>query len=363
MKRLAFGFLLLWSTAVYALGYTVHDLPAIGGSLTVTTGAYDISEETGWVAGYSGAGSGQRAVRWGVHSGGAWETRNLGVLPSAMSSVGYGVNIGGDVVGSSGGRAFAWIPWMYTGLHQIPLPVGAPPGMRCVQAYSINHVGEVVGRCSRIGTNPTHWAFHWRTGEGTTLFSSFSHTSLGTTAYDINKFGQFVGSAERRPPGTLLNLQQAYVWQADPAEPGYLGAFSGQDGNPGFSVAYGLNEHMHVVGESEGLAFLWKPLAVTLTPLDTGVAKDINNLETIVGYSQGPAGPYAWVKYFNDPMVYDLNLFIPANSGWRLLEAHAVNDRGWIVGIGSKATPTGGLSGEEGEQTIQVVRGFLLIPQ
>jgi hypothetical protein len=362
MRRLALGLLLFSTTALHAVSYRVYDLPALGGSATTTTGAYDISEN-GWVAGYSGGGSGQRAVRWGVSTSGAWETRNVGVLPSATSSIGYGVDDHGHIVGSSGGQAFAWIPEMYTGLHPIPPPPGAPSGSRCIQAFSINHVDEVVGRYAKLGTSPPYWAFHWRTSEATTLYESYYHRSLGTTAYAINQFGQFVGSAERKTTGTtLLMLQQAYVWQAEPAEPGYLGAFSGQEGNPGWSVAYGLNDHLHVVGESEGQAFVWKPLG-TMTSLGVGVARGINNWESIVGYAPGAVNSYAWVKYSTSSTAFDLNTLIPPNSGWTLLEAHGINERGWIIGIGRKTTPTGGLSGEEGEQTIQVVRGFLLIPQ
>ena len=56
MKRLALGLLLFSATALHAVSYQVFDLPALGGSLTTTTGAYDISEN-GWVAGYSGGGT------------------------------------------------------------------------------------------------------------------------------------------------------------------------------------------------------------------------------------------------------------------------------------------------------------------
>ena len=363
MKQMVFGLLLFWTTALQALGYRVYDLAALGGSPMVTTGAFDISEN-GWVAGYSGAGSGQRAVRWPVSTGGAGAPMNLGVLPSATSSIGYGVDDHGHVVGSSGGHAFAWLPEMYGGLYRIVPPASAPSGSRCIQAFSINFIDEVVGKCARLGSSPPYWAFHWSPGGGTTLFTSYYHSSLGTAAYAINQFGQFVGSAERQPAGSLMMLQQAFVWQADPAEPGYLGAFGGQEGNPGSSVAFGLNDHQHVVGESEGQAFVWRPLDATLTPLGPGVAKGINVWGEIVGYAPGPVNSYAWVKPANSSSRIDLNTLIPANSGWTLLEAHGINDRGWIVGIGRKTTLSGDLSGEEGEpSTIQVVRGFVLIPQ
>lgn len=361
MKRLAFGLLLFCSTTAHALGYQVYDLPALGGSLTVTTGAHDISEN-GWVAGYSGGGTGQRAVRWQASVNGAGTPLNLGVLPSATSSIGYGVDDHGHAVGSSGGRAFAWIPPLYTGLYAIPLPPGAPTVARCVAAYSINQDEQVVGRYARVGTAPPHWAFRWAPGQNTAIFGSPErHDSIGSTAFAINELGQFVGQAERWPWGDQMNVAQAYAWPG----PGFLGAFPGPDGDRGWSAAFGLNDDpvdLDVVGESEGNAFHWTS-ALGMAPVAAGVAKDINNGDDIVGYTPGTPNSYAWVRYSSSSTVYNLNTLIPANSGWTLLEAHAINDLGWIVGIGRKTTPTGGLSGEEGEQTIQVVRGFLLIPQ
>ena len=357
MKRLAFGSLLFWSTAVYALGYTVYDLPAIGGSLTVTTGAYDISENGGWVAGYSGAGTGQRAVRWAVSTGGAGAPFNLGLLPAATSSIAYGVDDHGHVVGSSSGRAFAWIPPLYTGLHPIPPPPNAPAGARCVTAYSINQNEAVVGRYARVGTTPPYWAFHWSPGSGTAIFGSPEyHQWRGATAFAINSFGAFVGSAERWQTGGQQQLEQAFVW----SQPGFLEP----QGTPGWSAAFGLNDDLDdldVVGESQGYAFHWTS-ALGMVPLTAGAARDINNGDDIVGYTPGTPNSYAWVKYSSSPTVYNLNALIPSNSGWTLLEAYGINDLGWIVGIGRKTVP-GGPSGEEGEQTIQVVRGFLLIPQ
>jgi hypothetical protein len=358
MNRLAFGLLFLWTGALHALpSYRVFDLPALGGSATTTTGAYDISEN-GWVAGYSGGGTGQRAVRWAVSASGAGAPLNLGLLPSATSSVAYGVDDHGHVVGSSSGRAFAWIPPLYTGLHPIPLPAGAPAGARCIAAYSINQDDRVVGRYARLGTAPPYWAFHWAPGQATALFGSPEyHMWRGATAFAINSFGAFVGSAERWPTGGQQQVEQAFAW----TQPGFLGAFPGPPGSLGWSTAFGLNDDLDdldIVGESEGYAFHWTP-ALGMTQVAAGAARDINNWDDIIGFTS----TYAWVRYAGSPTAYNLNALIPANSGWTLLEAYGLNDLGWIVGIGRKTTPTGGLSGEEGEQTIQVVRGFLLIPQ
>lgn len=364
MTRSIFGLLLLWTTALHATpAYRIYDLPALGGKATTPTAAYGISE--GWIAGSSGAGTGERAVRWPVSASGPSAPLNLGVLSGTSASRAYAVSNAGNVAGASGDRAFAWFALPTPTLHPILPPPGQPSTARCFAGYAVNDLGEVVGSFSKVGTTPPHWAFHWKTDLGTTLYSSIYYRWLGTAAYAINMFGHFAGSAERQPVPPQLQWRQAYIWQPDPAEPGYIGAFGGPEGTAGMSVIYGMNDLSQVVGESEGRAFFWQTLEESLTSLGPGAAKDINNMGEIVGYAPGPTDTYAWVGRRDPgaPVTWDLNALIPANSGWTLLQALGINDRGWIVGIGRKKVPTGGLSGEEGEQTIQVVRGFLLIPQ
>lgn len=357
MKKLAIGFLLFWSTALYGISYRVFDLPALGGSATTTTGAYDISE-TGWVAGYSGT----RAVRWQATLGGALPPTNLGVISPATTSKAYGVNDSGHVVGASGIQAFIWIPEISPALQPIPPPAGAPSSARCIAAYSVNHVDKVVGTFSKATTGSGYlmplWAFRWAPGEGTTLYPSPYYTSsIGSAAYTINRSGQFAGRVEIPPSGDQQVVLHAFWWDS-PYSSSSLGALPNPDGGPGSSVAYGMNDLEQIVGESEGLACLWKPFE-PIAPIAIGTAKGINNNGVIVGY----ASNYAWVK-LPSAMAQDLNGLIPANSGWTLLEAHGINDRGWIVGIGRKtvANTGGGLSGDE-SSTITVLRGFLLIPQ
>jgi hypothetical protein len=356
MKKLVVGFLLFCSTALHGITYKVFDLPALGGSTTTTTGAYDISEN-GWVAGYSGT----RAVRWQATLGGALPPTNLGVISPATTSKAYGVNDSGHVVGVSGIQAFIWIPEISPALQPIPPPAGAPSSAKCIAAYGVNHVDEVVGTFSMSTTGSGYlmplWAFRWAPEEGTTLYPSPYYTrSIGSAAFAINNFGQFVGKVEMPPSGSAMAAQQAFSWE--PPNSNLLGALPGPDDGPGSSVAYGVNGLAHVVGESEGLACLWQP-PFSMAPIAIGTARGINNYDVIVGHA---SSNYAWVKFPN-AIAQDLNGLIPANSGWTLLEAHGINDRGWIVGIGRKtvATTGGGLSGDE-TSTVTVLRGFLLIP-
>jgi probable HAF family extracellular repeat protein len=63
-------------------------------------------------------------------------------------------------------------------------------------------------------------------------------------------------------------------------------------------------------------------------------ALDISNSGEIIGTSIGPSGARAFIWTAKDGM-HDLNLLIPTNLALRLIEAHAVNDRGEMIVFGT----------------------------
>jgi probable HAF family extracellular repeat protein len=63
------------------------------------------------------------------------------------------------------------------------------------------------------------------------------------------------------------------------------------------------------------------------------VARDINADGVIVGEAQLADGSFHAFRYTAGTMV-DLNTLLPASSGWELLSANAINNRGEIVGQG-----------------------------
>lgn len=134
-----------------------------------------------------------------------------------------------------------------------------------------------------------------------------------------------------------------------------LGALSPDDN----SIANDINEKSQVVGSSSRQrligekrdpprhAFLWERGRMSdlgaLPNAENSEADAINNHGAIVGKSGGRA------VLWKNGRIRDLNDLIPKDSGWTLVEAHDINDKGQIVGDGRK--------GDGGE-----LRAFLLTP-
>jgi len=121
-----------------------------------------------------------------------------------------------------------------------------------------------------------------------------------------------------------------------------------------------VNQFGHVAGESllstagNDHAVLWtRPSAISdlgLLPGGTiSVANALNDSDVVVGFGDftGSAGAIHAFQWTASNGMTDLNNLIPPNSGWTLLEAKGINERGEIVG-------TGVIQGEE--------HAFLLIP-
>ncbi len=171
--------------------------------------------------------------------------------------------------------------------------------------------------------------------------------SFGTMAfgYALNDSGVIAGSH------VSGGQQRAFTWSAGglPTDLPSLGGTT-SEGN-------GINNHGDVVGDSfptgsaNEVAVLW-PASGSVVPLGTlggatSSARDINNHGQIVGYARDSTGAYrAFLSDAGAAMV-DLNSLLPADSGWVLLSANAINDAGQIVGEGT-------LNGER--------RAFLLTP-
>lgn len=153
-----------------------------------------------------------------------------------------------------------------------------------------------------------------------------------TFAYAINDGGVITGTQ-------LVGLtSRAFTWSAG----GSQVELPSLGGNT--SEGNGINNHGDVVGDSfrtgllDEIAVYWPASggAVDLGTLGglTSSARDINNHGQIVGYARNAAGAaHAFLSDAGGPMI-DLNTLLPADSGWVLVSANAINDAGQIAGEG-----------------------------
>lgn len=301
---------------------------------------------------------------------------DLGTLPGGSISNAYAVNDHGKVVGVSNGspaitHAFSWTK--NTGMKDL-----GTLGGNVSWAQAINDAGQIVGQAQ---TNHSADAFLLKNGimqdlgglggtssqanainynpltKTSTQIAGWSLTSdnsayhaviwdsslnildLGTLggassyAFGNNCIGQVVGGS-----ATALGGFDAFLWDMARGmqDLGTLGGTMAQ--------ANGINCYGIIVGSSSlpGDAQTDAFVYVNGSMNDIGTlggsfsqANAINDAGQVVGFSRtaGDADRHAVLWTPNTGML-DLNLLIPANSGWDLQGANSISNNGRIVGAG-----------------------------
>jgi len=121
------------------------DLGVLAGGVTGKSQAYAMND-SGTIIGWSTSAAGTpHACRFTVNAAGTVTSRvDLGVLTSvgARASYAFGINIAGDIVGTSGSRAVLWRAGAVTDLNSL---IGSNSGWLLERAYGINAAGQIVG--------------------------------------------------------------------------------------------------------------------------------------------------------------------------------------------------------------------------
>jgi len=301
---------------------TIIDLGTLGGTSSSAEG----NNASGQVVGFSETSTGDDYAF--LYSNGTMT--DLGTLGGSDSySDAYGINASGQVVGewaTSTGDDYAFL---YSNGTMTDLGTLAGYNWVFSVATGINASGQVVGYFL-----PSTLAYYHPF-----LYSNGTMTDLGTlggpdsSAMGINASGQVVGDSE-----TSTGDDHAFLYSNGTMTD--LGTLGGSDS---YSDAYGINDAGQVVGYSEtsnewNHAFLYSNGTMTdlgtLPGGTTSYAQAINDAGQIVGESDTSNGGEDAFLYSNGTMI-DLNSLLPANSGWTLENATAINNQGEIVGSGA----------------------------
>jgi probable HAF family extracellular repeat protein len=281
----------------------------------------------------TGNTAGQHAFLWSKSAG----LKDLGTMSGGTISGAIGINDAGQVVGYSNVKgssasdsfAFLWTP--AAGMTNL----GTLSGGNSSCAFEINSAGVIAGDSfiSNGHVNAASWTNNKIRNLGALTKSIF------TAALDINDNNQIVGESifTYGPP-----LQShAFEWSAALGMKD-LGTLAGGT----TSMANAINYSGVMVGQSNSGAFpnwhavMWNAARKIQ---DLGILSDgtysvafaINDSDEVVGYgdiSNIAEHAFLWTQAAG---MRDLNSLIPANSGWVLINANAINRLGQITGYGT----------------------------
>lgn len=264
---------------------------------------------------------------------------DVGALPPGNISQGNGINGGGLMCGMSiveGAVAHA----VYATATFALIDIGTLGG-EYSYAWDINDQGLITGDAS-TAVGEAH-AFLWTSAGGMRDLGTLGGArSVGRS---INEAGQIAGESQTRNGGTRAFRFTEGVGMID------LGTLGGAN-----SSGYGINDGGQVVGESDtglvietepgfqGLtvfgtrAFLWTEGSgmLDLGHLGRGDSRAhaVNNHGVVVGESQLLNGATHAFRWTSGEGMVDLNSLLPSGSGWLLISAYDINDKGQITGDG-----------------------------
>jgi probable HAF family extracellular repeat protein len=294
--------LLVGSSAAAAQDYQFQMLPDLAG---LGAGASGINNVGDIVGGSEAANHVGHAVLWRQGL-----IIDLGTADALRSSNAVAINARGQVIGDTDTEALAWNA--HGRLHS----VGEG------QVLGLNATGVAVG--FNIHTVATVWI------HGIAQQLPMLPGGYGSEADAINDQGDSVGCTEL---DNRVFPCVATVWRhSRPVQLPDLGgeATAHAINNVGQIAGLGWdsNNHQHALRWDQGRM-------VVLDSPYNAYALGINNLGQVVGDAFIDPGQPPVAALWNGTTFTDLNTYLPADlkaAGWKLQEARAINDAGWIVG-------------------------------
>ncbi len=313
---------LAWSQsncALVPISYTVTDLGTLDGSASFANGIND----SGSVVGNAPIAGATHPFLWTPTTG----IQDLGTLGGPLGYA-YGINSAGFVVGYSSlpqltEHGFLWTP--AAGLKDLGT-IGNVNGFSF--AFSIddhNHIfGNSASQTNLDGGDAAIWV-------GSTIYDLGTNGGIAAQFDGANARLEAVGFSRAFAP-----LTSALFWSKTGGFKALPTLFAG-DG----SEAFTLNNHGMIVGyeynSTSEYAVVWhQGVANNIGSLGGGAAAaGVNDQCQVVGgsYLSDNVTDHAFIWTPQGGMK-DLNNLIPANSGWVLEVAAAINATGQIAGTG-----------------------------
>jgi probable HAF family extracellular repeat protein len=267
---------------------------------------------------------------------------DLGVLPGAVSSTAQGINIRGQVAGTSWGsdnknHAFMW--QASTGMRDLGV---LPPDYNFFQhgtfsiATGINNLGQVVGFGDAGGSGAIH-AFLWdeTTGIQDLYYTNLVlNSSISSLAYDINDQEQVVGIRQ-----TSAGARRMFLWQRNIGCPQCTADLQDFDTSSTSGINPSrINNKGQIVGyafttDGQQFAFLSQPgfgvQDLGKRPGDSyATASDINDFGQTVGYVNNAEGFGRAVIWQPNKAISDLGTLLGTSDS----HAFGTNNLGQVVG-------------------------------
>jgi probable HAF family extracellular repeat protein len=264
---------------------------------------------------------------------------DLGALPGAVNSRGFGINPSGQMVGSGSGQPLFWAS-AQTAPVVLPGLLAGAEGI----ASSINPSGQIVGVIGDdAGAHPVSWPNHNTPATPLPVSPQFPNGQ----AFSINPAGNIFGDA---CDADFVECHCAF-WFNSASAPVILPSPNGEfiytdvGFSSGFAVAPALNNGGSMVGfavnadGSATRAVYWAKSASPALILNgspefsNGTAEGINEQGQIVGtaFNADFSADHAFFWPSPTSAGIDLNTVIPAGSGWELAVARSINNRGEIT--------------------------------
>lgn len=262
----------------------------------------------------------------------------LPLLPGYSQGVAYAFDSAGNICGSAGVAAAGLEPLRAVRFR----PNGTIDNLGTLgglysEALEMNRAGHIVGSAGTLPAAVNWHAFLWREGLG---MLDLAPALAETHATDVSDFDAVTGAVG--PVQFTSSTPRAFRYTL-------AGGLVNLGVPAGFknTIGLGINNAGQICGTAtslSGLARAWMRHTdgigwqVLLPNAALSTAWKINDFGQVVGDTNTGGGSQLAAVYTDGVGMQDLNSLIDPATGWQLMAAHDVDERGFITGYGRDKT-------------------------